>query len=119
MEDSLSYCGLTCATSCTIYLATREKDPEKKHQMKVDIVQYIKEHYDQEINPQDIDCDGCKTENGRLFSECEDCRIRKCAQQKEVENCAHCEEYACDKLQEFFTAGPKAKERLDAVKSQL
>ena len=108
MGDNLSYCGLTCEISCTIYLATKEEDLEKKHKMKVDIVRYIKEHYGQETKPEDFTCDGCKTENGSLFSECRDCRIRKFAQQKEVENCAHCDEYACQ-ASGIFHRGPTSQ----------
>ena len=119
MEDNVSYCGLVCET-CAIYLATREQNPKKKHELRVDIAQQIKERYGQECKPEDVnDCDGCKTENGSLFSGCHSCQIRKCTQKKDIENCAHCSEYACDKLQEFFVKDPQAKERLDAVKSEL
>ena len=83
MEDNLSYCGLICET-CAIYLATREKNPGKKHEMRVDIARQIKERYGQECEPEDIsDCDGCETEGGRLFSGCENCPMRKCARQKD------------------------------------
>jgi len=119
MEDNLSYCGLTCET-CPIYLATREQNPKKKHEMRVDIAQQIKEHYGQETKPEDVtDCDGCKTEGGRLYFGCKDCQIRKCAQQKEVETCAYCDEYACDKIQEFFAKEPQSRERLDEIKGSL
>ena len=119
MEENVSYCGLICQT-CPIYLATREQNPKKKHEMRVDIARQIKEHYGQEIKPEDVtDCDGCKTENGRLFSGCNSCQIRKCAKDKAIENCAHCSEYACDKLQEFFIKDPQARERLDVIKSEL
>lgn len=119
MEDNLSYCGLTCQT-CAIYLATREKDPKKKHEMRVDIARQIEEHYGGEFKPEDVtDCDGCKTENGRLFSGCYNCQIRKCAKGKAIENCAHCNEYACDKLLKFFVKDPEPRERLDEIKKSL
>jgi len=119
MEENLAYCGLPCH-SCAIYLATREQDPKKRHKMRVDIAQQIKEHYGQETKPEDVnDCDGCKTDGGRLFSGCKKCEIRKCAQEKSVENCAHCDEYACEKLEKFFTADPEAKKRLDTIRSAL
>jgi hypothetical protein len=47
------------------------------------------------------------------------CQIRKCASQKGVENCAYCDEYACEKLKEFFVTEPDARERLDEIKSGL
>ncbi len=117
MEDSLSYCGLIC-DKCAIYLATREKDEEKKHEMRVEIARQIKEHYGEEYKPEDVtDCDGCKSENGRLFSGCSKCKIRKCAQDKDIENCAYCDEYPCEELEKIFTTDPDARKRLDKIKS--
>ena len=121
MDEMIAYCGLNCH-SCPIYLATREKDEEKKYKMKVDIAQQIKKHYGQECKPEDVtDCDGCKTEGGRLLSGSKNCQIRKGASRKGVENCAHCDEYACEKLKEFFAteAHAHAKERLDEIKNRL
>ena len=119
MEENLSYCGLICHT-CAIYLATREQDEEKRHKMRVDIAQQIKEHYGEECKPEDVtDCDGCKSENGRLFSGCYGCQIRKCAKGKAIENCAHCNDYACDKLEKFFVKDPQAREQLDTIRNAL
>ncbi len=119
MEENLAHCGLACH-SCAIYLATREQDEEKRYKMRVDIAQQIKEHYGQECKPEDVnDCDGCKTEGQRLFSGCKNCLIRKCAIKKGLENCAHCSEYPCDKLQEFFAKDPEAKDRLDEIRNTL
>jgi hypothetical protein len=69
------------------------------------------------VEPEDItDCDGCRTEGGRLFSACKSCLIRNCAKQKELENCAYCSEYVCERLEAFFTTESTAKTRLDAVR---
>ena len=98
MEDNLSYCDPSC-NGCAIYLATREKDERKKHEMRVEIAQQIKELYGKECKPEDItDCDGCKSESGRLFSGSSKCNIRKCAQDKGIENCAYCTDYPCEEL---------------------
>jgi len=121
MNEMISYCGLTCHT-CPIYLSTREKDPKKKHEMRIEIAQQIKKIYGQDCKAENVtDCDGCKTESGRLFSGCRYCEIRKCAREKSIENCAHCNEYACEKLEEFFAteAHAHAKERLDEIRSGL
>jgi len=119
MKEMISFCGLTCH-KCVIYLATREKYPKKKHEMRIDIAQQIKEHYGQECKPEDVtDCDGCKAEGGRLFSGSKKCEIRKCARSKAIENCAYCSEYACDKLEKFFATDPDAKAGLDAIRSRI
>ena len=117
----IAYCGLTCHT-CAIYLATREKDDEKRAKMRVEIAEQIRKLYGHERKPEDVtDCDGCRTESGRPNSGCKKCLIRKCASQKDIENCAHCDEYACEKLKEFFAteAHAHAKERLDKIRSRL
>ena len=122
VSEMIAYCGLNCVT-CQIYLATRETDPKKQRRMKEQIVQAIKKYYGQEERVEDInDCDGCKAQNGRLYSGCWKCQIRKCASEKRLENCAYCSEYPCDKLSKFFDSEDidgGAKKRLDAIKARL
>jgi hypothetical protein len=119
MEDSLSYCGLIC-DKCAIYLATREKDEEKKHEIRADIAKQIKEIYGQDCKPEDVtNCDGCKSESGRLFSGCSKCNMRKCAQDKGIDNCAYCTDYPCEELEKLFATDVEARKRLDKIKSEL
>jgi len=116
MYEIIAYCGLICQ-GCPIYWATKEKNEEKKEKMRVEIARQCKE-YDLKYELQDItDCDGCKTEGGRLFSGCKKCEIRKCARGKKIENCAHCDQYACEKLKKLSDAD--AKSRLDLIRSTL
>jgi hypothetical protein len=118
MEEQLAYCGLICRT-CQIYLATNEPDEEKKYKMKVEIAREIEKHYDQECEAEDVgDCDGCKTEGGRLFCN-NDCPMRICAVEKGIENCAHCDDYPCEALEKLFSTDPGARERLDQIRSGL
>jgi hypothetical protein len=120
--EMIAYCGLNCAT-CQIYLATRETDPKKQRQMREQIVLAIKKYLGEEKQVEDItDCDGCKTQGGRIYSNCQKCQIRKCASGKGFENCAYCSEYACDKLSKFFDSEGEeagAKKRLDAIRKSL
>ena len=115
----IAYCGLRCDT-CSILLATRETDDEKRNKMRAEIARICKEHYGTELKLEDLtDCDGCKTEGGRLFSGCYKCQIRNCARKKGVENCAHCDEYVCEKLKEFFVKDTETKGRLEEIRSKL
>ncbi|MFA5238165.1 MAG: DUF3795 domain-containing protein [Phycisphaerae bacterium] len=120
--EMIAYCGLNCST-CQIYLATRETDLEKQRQMREQIVIAIKKYLGEEKRVEDItDCDGCKAQGGRLYSNCRNCQIRKCASEKGLENCAYCGEYPCEKLSKFFDSEGEqagAKKRLDAIKAQL
>lgn len=119
MDVMVSYCGLTCQ-GCPIYWATSENNKEKKDKMRAEIARICNEQYGTEYKPEDItDCDGCRTEVGRLFSGASKCEIRKCAKQKGLENCAHCSEYACEKLKEFFAKESYAKAALDVIRSTL
>ena len=115
----IAYCGLDCV-SCPIYLATKELNRAKRIEMRKDIFeQYGKDWGIKDIKDI-IDCDGCLGEGGRQGAGCKKCNIRKCAQSKGLENCAHCSGYACDKLEEFFNhGGGQAKKRLDAIRNSL
>ena len=121
-KEMIAYCGLNCVT-CQIYLAARETDLKKQRQMREQIVIAIKKYLGEEKRVEDItDCDGCKAEGGRLYSNCQKCQIRKCASEKGLENCAYCSEYACEKLSKFFDSeGEKAgaQKRLDEIKARL
>jgi hypothetical protein len=119
MTEIVAYCGLTCQT-CPIYLATRQENKEEQARMRAEIVRLCKEQYGMNYELEDItDCDGCRTEGERLFSACRNCPIRKCARGKELENCAYCAEFACGKLEAFFSTDPTARIRLEAIRSSI
>ncbi len=110
---------MSCQT-CPIYLATSETNKKRKEKIIYEIIEACKEHYGLEYKFEDInDCDGCKSENGKLFFVCSYCEIRKCAIEKEIENCAYCKEYACDNLTNLFKTDPSAKVRLDEIRATL
>lgn len=115
----VSYCGLTC-NSCPIYWATRETNPDKKKKIRTKIAEICNEHYHMNYSCQDInDCDGCRSGTGVLFSGCMDCRIRNCAVFREVETCAHCPDYLCDKLKEHYQSDPTGKIWLDIIRETI
>ncbi len=88
--------------------------------MRAEIAKKINEVYKQKMLAEDVtDCDGCLKKNGRLFSGCKKCKIRKCARERTIENCAHCGEYPCEQLRKFFDSEPDAKARLDAIRIAL
>jgi hypothetical protein len=119
MDEILAYCGLICQT-CPIYLATRQEKAEEKATMKAEIARECREHYGMNYELEDItDCDGCRTEGGRLFSGCHTCVIRMCARQKGLENCAHCADYVCEPLEAHFKKDSAARTRLNAVRIRI
>jgi histidinol-phosphate/aromatic aminotransferase/cobyric acid decarboxylase-like protein len=117
MSKTVAYCGLLCQT-CPLYLATRQENKEERARMRAEIVKLCQEHYGMNYALADItDCDGCKAETGRLFSASENCAVRNCAKQKNLENCAYCTDYACGKLEAIFKTDPAARARLDKIRS--
>ncbi len=115
---SIAYCGLACE-SCPIHLATLEKDDSVKARLRIEIAEQLARIYKTTPKPEIItDCDGCKATDGRLFTGCTDCEIRKCAIEKKVINCAYCGEYACDKLKRHFALDPDAQARLEEIRKK-
>ncbi|MHA2391440.1 MAG: DUF3795 domain-containing protein [Promethearchaeota archaeon] len=112
MEKIIAYCGLNCS-DCSAYKATQKDDyPEIKKVAK----QWSNETMS--FKPEEIYCDGCNIDR-RLFSWCNDCPTRKCCRDKQIENCAYCEDYFCDNLKLTFDNDPSAKERLDEIRKKL
>ncbi len=117
MAEILAYCGLICST-CPIYLATRQENEAERTRMRVEIARLCREQYGMNYSQDDItDCDGCLAGGERLFSACTTCPIRKCARERGLENCAHCSEYTCQKLEAFFVGEPSAETRLEGIRS--
>ncbi len=112
MKEMIAFCGLACH-ECGAYLATINDDNEKR----AEVAQAWSKQFKTEIKPENINCDGCQSESGRLFSYCHVCEIRKCGMLKAVQNCAHCADYPCDKLDWVFKVEPETKRRLDRIRA--
>ena len=112
----LAYCGLTCE-SCPIHLATLEQDKYLQQTMRESIAEQCNKLYGMNLQPEEInDCDGCRLDTVRLFSGCANCEIRKCAIQLNIESCACCDAYACERLQKHFKDDQGAQIRLDEIR---
>jgi len=109
----ISYCGLIC-TECPAYLATVNDDDTERQR----VAEMWSKQFGGDFRASDINCDGCLT-GGTLFSHCKVCEIRKCGMERDVENCAHCGNYACEKLSGFLSNIPMAKETLEKVREGL
>jgi len=114
MDDMIAYCGLTC-TGCPAYVAARTDDDD----LRKKTAEEWSKQFKAEIKPEDINCDGCIVTDGRHIGYCAMCEIRKCGLEREVENCAHCADYACEKLTAFLEQVPAARKKLDEVRQGL
>ena len=114
MESMISYCGLLCH-ECGAYVATQSNDEAKR----VETAEVWSKEYKKEIKPEDVYCDGCLSQGGKLFNYCDVCEIRKCAFESNVTNCASCDLFACAKLDNFFKIVPQAKRTLQNIRKCL
>ena len=110
MEKFLSNCGLDCA-SCGAFRAYKTDDDEIRKQTAAE----WSKMFNIEIDYKTINCEGCKSNGKVLMGHCHTCKIRVCAEEKKVENCAHCKEYACEKLDVIFEHSKEAKMNLDRI----
>jgi len=107
----IAYCGLNCF-KCDAYLATQQDSDSKREET----VQKWSRLYRVEIKPEQINCDGCKSD-GRRFFHRNMCDIRRCCISKEVDNCAVCEDYICETLSGFIKLAPEAGKALEKLRS--
>lgn len=114
MEKMVAFCGLICR-DCKAFIATQEDDAAKRR----DVAEAWSKAFGREIKPEEINCDGCLTMDGRHINYCNICEIRKCGMEKGVENCAYCVDYNCEKLTKFFEQAPEAKKTLAEIRKQL
>ena len=110
----IAKCGLDCQ-ACPAYIATQNNDLEAKKKIAAE---WSSPQYS--LKAEEIFCDGCGA-GGRLLSFCHACDILQCASARNVANCAHCADYACDKLKKVWDGlgGGDAKTNLDAIRAGL
>ena len=114
MSRLVAMCGLLC-NECQAYIATRDNDLAAKAKIAAE---WSSEDFP--LKAEDIFCDGCVPAGGRILSFCTACEARQCGLERGVENCAHCADYACAKLEKVwgFLSGSEAKAMLDQIRAQ-
>jgi hypothetical protein len=114
MARIVAYCGLVCS-ECEAYLATQADDRAALEQ----VAAKWREQFDlPEITADSILCDGCPgTNGGRRSGYCDTCQLRACALERGVATCAHCADYACEKLEGFFAHAAGARVVLDGIRA--
>ena len=114
MSKIVAMCGLVC-NDCIAFEATEKDDDELRR--KVVEVWSTK---DDPLTIEDVDCDGC-TVGKTLHSFCAICDVRICGLERNIDNCAKCEDFSCDKLQKLWSgfrtvSAEKAKANLQKIR---
>ena len=111
-EMLISMCGLVCS-DCNAYIATLDDDDEKRIETAK---LWAKEYNRPDLKPEDINCSGCLSKGRQLFDHCMVCEIRKCGLEKDLESCAFCSDFSCEKLERLLKMVPDARERLQKLR---
>ncbi len=98
MDRMIAFCGSDC-DACPIYLATPDTGDTGSVARAI------------------TDCDGCRA-GARLFAECEECEIRKCALARGLEGCARCDDFPCDVLRPHLAYDPCARTQLESLRAR-
>ncbi|NPD89327.1 MAG: DUF3795 domain-containing protein [Asgard group archaeon] len=114
-EELIAFCGIDCL-ECPAYIAKRTDDVELREKT-------AQEWSGSEgpIKPEEINCDGCILLDQELYRFCNDCQVRICGFEKGLQNCAHCNEYSCEKLERLWDMFKmtETKKTLDNIRSNL
>ena len=114
MNRMIAACGLIC-TECPAYIAHKNND----QQLRVKTAEEWSKMFKAKLKPEIINCVGCLETEGTLFHHCMECKIRACCREKEILNCAYCDDYGCEHITEFFGFVPEAKKVLDDIRANL
>jgi hypothetical protein len=83
-------------------LAFRENNKDRSDQIRV--AKGWSEYFGLDVPPEKIGCNGCLPgDSGGLDFPDKNCPIRPCVIGRGLDNCATCEDYPCEKLEERMT----------------
>lgn len=92
-EEMIGYCGYNCHLC-----AARSDDPVVRQRL-VDGWRRIFGH--QQYTAENVKCDGCLSD-GRIADK--ECKVKPCAIERGVKNCAYCEDFVCDKVEHLLSS---------------
>jgi hypothetical protein len=115
MAKLLAYCGLDCG-ECEAYIATQKNDRAGLEKVAKS---WAAQFGGKDLGADACVCDGCSTGKRAATAHAATCGIRLCASKRGVVTCAHCPDYGCATLQQFFSFAPVLKEKLEAVRKTL
>jgi hypothetical protein len=115
MTKNLAYCGIDCG-ECEAYIATQADD---RAGLEATAKKWAQQYGGKDLGPEVCVCDGCSSGQRISTAHAATCAIRLCASQRGVVTCAHCDDYGCAILTQFFAFAPVLKDKLEAVRKEL
>ena len=114
-EKIIAFCGIDCA-ACQAYIGTQNDDEE--------LLKKTAEEWstaDELLTPEDVICYSCTQTEKRLFVWSVHCKMKDCCREKDIPNCAYCDEYACDDLKKLWDVVESQSPRttLDDVRREV
>ena len=106
MKDIITYCGYRC-NLCLAY-----KDNVKSEKDKQKFSDGLFKYFGFRMDPEECYCEGCRKDETKDPKPLDtNCPVRPCAIEKEMENCANCENYICNKLRKRIVEYEKVAAR--------
>ena len=98
MAEMIARCGF----KCHLCLAFQENNKDRSDQIRV--AEGWSKYFGLDVRPEKIQCNGClPNDTGGLDFPDKNCPIRPCVIERGLDNCACCEDYPCEKLEERMT----------------
>lgn len=111
-RDFAAPCGLYCG-ACSIRAAVRGGDTALLEL----IASGVGKHLGHPVAAKDLVCEGCLSDV--LGAPCRQCAIRDCAQSKGVTHCSQCDDFPCQRIEDFNNDGmAHHAEVLDSIRRQ-
>ena len=107
MDPILTRCGYRCDL-CLAYKPNIENNQANRQKLSDGWFQY----FGFRIPPEEICCDGCMADDPKVIDL--SCPVRPCVIARNLDNCAQCESYICEKLAERLVVYEEVQSRLQA-----
>jgi hypothetical protein len=108
----IAYCGFNCR-DCPVYKITVNGNKEERKAF----LRRWNEKKTVSMKLEELHCQGCTS--NLLFRFCMECKIRACCREKDIPNCAYCDDYGCEYITELYGCNPEAKKVLDDIRANL
>jgi hypothetical protein len=115
MAKIQAYCGLDCG-ECEAYVATQKND---RAGLEATAKKWAEQFGGTAVSADACVCDGCPSGKRMSTAHTASCAIRLCASKRGVVTCAHCPDYGCETVKQFFAFAPVLKDKLEAIRKEI